>query len=40
MSGRRPGGKRAIVSSAHLVSERAGALSEFEYGVEDGSQCP
>lgn len=25
--------KRAIVSSAHLVSERAGALSEFEYGL-------
>ena len=27
------GGKRAIVSSAHLVSERAEALSEFEYGL-------
>ena len=26
-------GRRAIVSSAHLVSERAGALSEFEYGL-------
>ena len=25
--------KRAIVSSAHLVSETAGALSEFEYGL-------
>ncbi len=27
------GGRRAIVSSAHLVSEKAGALSEFEYGL-------
>jgi len=26
-------GRRAIVSSAHLVSERAAALSEFEYGL-------
>jgi len=26
-------GKRAIVSSAHLVSERAAELSEFEYGL-------
>jgi predicted MarR family transcription regulator len=25
--------RRAIVSSAHLVSERAAALSEFEYGL-------
>lgn len=25
--------KRAIVSSAHLVSERAATLSEFEYGL-------
>ena len=32
MSARRKG-RRAIVSSAHLVSERAGALSEFEYGL-------
>ena len=27
------GGKRAIVSSAHLVSEQAEGLSEFEYGL-------
>ena len=27
------GGRRAIVSSSHLVSEGAGALSEFEYGL-------
>ena len=26
-------GKRAIVSSAHLVSERAAELSEFEFGL-------
>jgi len=29
----KPRKRRAIVSSAHLVSERAGALSEFEYGL-------
>jgi predicted MarR family transcription regulator len=32
MSAKRQG-RRAIVSSAHLVSEKAGALSEFEYGL-------
>ncbi len=32
MTGKRRGG-RAIVSSAHLVSETAGALSELEYGL-------
>ncbi len=32
MSGDRPG-KRAIVSSSHLVSERAAELSEFEFGL-------
>ncbi len=26
-------GRRAIVSSAHLVSDRAAALSEFEFGL-------
>jgi predicted MarR family transcription regulator len=28
-----PGGKRQIVSSAHLVSERAAELSAYEYGL-------
>lgn len=28
-----PAPRKAIVSSAHLVSERASALSEFEYGL-------
>lgn len=32
MSGDTPG-KRAIVSSSHLVSERAAELSEFEFGL-------
>jgi len=32
VSGDRPG-KRAIVSSSHLVSERAAELSEFEFGL-------
>ena len=31
--GTEKGGKRAIVSSAHLVSERAAETSAFEYGL-------